>query len=336
MKRVPGSMPKIIRCCPKPESAILSKSIKIALNYLLGGLLSAGLLWVLYLQAKAHTKELSLVKPLQEGITGYLVVAILLLALNIGLEVRRWRLLAGSVLPVSVGAAWRSVLGGLALSFVTPNRIGDYPGRILLLKGKKNARLLSVTILGACAQLLAVLVMGMVGLIYFNLTRPGLLPLLVLLASVGSVVVTGLFYFRFERWAPMIENMRWLRRLRLYGHAMQRNSEGLQWQVLQYSLLRCAVYVLQFYLMLRWVQVPVPLLAGCCLCALFFWVMAVVPSVPLAELGVRGNVSLFLFKVYTVNAWALLSATVAIWLVNLLVPAIIGSLLLWRMRVWKV
>ena len=75
-----------------------------------------------------------------------------------------------------------------------------------------------------------------------------------------------------------------------------------------------------------------PPLEGFCLAALFFWIMAVIPGIALTELGIRGKVSLFLFQAFSAGSLGILAATGALWLLNLIVPSLIGGVLIWRMR----
>ncbi len=61
---------------------------------------------------------------------------------------------------------------GIAASLVTPNRIGEYPARIIQLKEHNSTRLLSVSVLGACSQMLALMIAGVAGLIFYYLSHP--------------------------------------------------------------------------------------------------------------------------------------------------------------------
>jgi hypothetical protein len=63
--------------------------------------------------------------------------------------------------------------------------------------------------------------------------------------------------------------------------------------------------------------------------------MAVIPTIALAELGTRGEVSLYLFHHFSSNTIGILGATLAIWFLNLVIPSIAGSLLLLRMRLLR-
>jgi hypothetical protein len=61
---------------------------------------------------------------------------------------------------------------------------------------------------------------------------------------------------------------------------------------------------------------------------LYFFAMAVIPSFAIAELPVRGTLSLWLIGLFSTNKAGIVLTTVCIWLINLIVPAIAGAFLL--------
>ncbi|XZF13269.1 lysylphosphatidylglycerol synthase domain-containing protein [Chitinophagaceae bacterium MMS25-I14] len=313
----------------------MNKSTKIRLNYLLGIIVSAVLLWSIYRQV---TAQLAHIDPKAWWHTGplYLLwVSLLLMPVNLGLEAWKWKLLAGSAEPLTYQQAWGSYLAGIAFSLVTPNRIGEYPGRILYLKRKNTIRLISVSVLGAFAQLFAVLFFGILGLVYYNIAFPGMWEKIVLASCVLLTTGVVILYLRFEYWAQWIARVSWLRKFRTYGHLLKRFTVKEQVVILLISLLRFFVFTAQYLILLTWMNVSVPLVAGFCMAALFFWAMAVIPSVALAELGIRGQVSLFLFHHFSGNSIGILAATIILWCINLVLPSVIGSILLIRLRLLR-
>ena len=62
--------------------------------------------------------------------------------------------------------AYKSVLSGVTLSLNTPNRMGEYGGRILYVKEGSRLKAISLSIAGSISQLIVTLVMGCGGLIY--------------------------------------------------------------------------------------------------------------------------------------------------------------------------
>ena len=67
-----------------------------------------------------------------------------------------------------------------------------------------------------------------------------------------------------------------------------------------------------------------------------FLVMAVVPTVTfLTELGLRWEASIQVLELYSANTVGIFAASFAIWLINLIIPALIGSLLIVSIKLFK-
>lgn len=313
----------------------MNKSTKIWLNYLLGAAISTALLWGIYVQVKNQLGKIDAGVWWHSGPTVFLWVGILLMPINLGLEALKWKMLVGSAQPVSYKQAFASLLAGISLSVVTPNRIGEYPGRILYLKRRNTFRLIGVSVLGACAQLLTVFLFGIVGLIYYNIHYPGRGEMIALIGSVLAIALVSLLYWRFEKWMPLLEKTKWLRRFQTYSQLLKRFSVKEQLTILILSILRFGVYTAQYLILLYWMGIDIPVVEGFCTATLFFWAMAIIPSIALTELGIRGQVSIYLFHHFTTHIVGILAATVGLWCINLIIPAVIGSILLLRMRILR-
>lgn len=312
----------------------LNKSTKIWLNSLIGIVISTVLLYSLWLQIQAQLSKLDGADWWQ-GDTNYLIVGLLLMPLNLSVEVFKWKLLAGATQPISTLQAWKSYFAGIALSFLTPNRVGEYPGRILYLKRKNTIRLISVSILGAFAQFISLFLYGIAGLVYYNMAFPGYWQKIVLMVCCMAIILLVLVFFQFEKWVAGIENMKWLRRFQTYSMLIQRFTLSEQFVVLGLSMLRFTIFTIQYLMLLKWMGISLISTEGFLTATLYFWSIAVIPSVAFSELGVRGQVSLFLFHPYTQNTIGILTATVSLWCINLILPAIVGSILLLRVRLLK-
>ena len=57
--------------------------------------------------------------------------AILLMFVQWGMEGVKWRLMFSSTFKMPWGVALRSIFSGLAFSMITPNRVGEFAGRVL-------------------------------------------------------------------------------------------------------------------------------------------------------------------------------------------------------------
>ena len=313
----------------------MNKSTKIWLNYTLGGAISLILLWSIYGQV---TKQLAGIDGSvwqHTGPVSYLICCIALMFANTSLEGYKWHLLTRSVEPLPYWRTFSSYLAGVAFSIITPNRIGEYPGRILYLGRSNTFRYINVAILGSIAQLSAVYLFGLAGLIYYNILFPALAAKFALGLCAVVNVFLFLLYWRFESILPSFERYKWLRRFIVYSKLLNRITTRELIRVLFISFLRFVIFTAQYLFLLRWMNVQLPLVEGFCMGALFFWVMAVIPSIALTELGIRGSVSIYIFRHFSADTIGILAATAGIWVLNLIIPSIIGSTLILRMRLLR-
>ena len=117
---------------------VLNKNIKIIFKYVLAPLLGIWLFYSLYKQIRDQTNLHQSILLMKEAPFGKMAwkfwAVIVMVFINWGLEARKWQVLLEPIQKMSFIRAFKSVLGGLALSLNTPNRMGEYGGRILYVK----------------------------------------------------------------------------------------------------------------------------------------------------------------------------------------------------------
>ena len=88
------------------------------------------------------------------------------------LEALKWRFLISKIEKVSILRSLRAVFSGITVSAFTPNRIGEYGGRIFCLEKADRIKGALITVIGSMAQLITTIIFGLIGLLYL----PSLLP----------------------------------------------------------------------------------------------------------------------------------------------------------------
>ena len=91
------------------------------------------------------------------------------------------------------------------------------------------------------------------------------------------------------------------------------------------SLLRYMVWAVQLTLVLRFcgvVLTPVQLLLTI---PTYYLLLGVVPSVPVADIAVRGSLSIVVFGVFSPNTAGIAVAITVIWVINTLLPMVVGT-----------
>lgn len=323
----------------------VNKNIKNFINYFLGPLLFIWLAFSIYRhlvqqpQLEASWQEVR--QSFRSPRLLYFVGALLLVFVNWGLEAAKWRLLVSRVQPLPFGQAYKAVLSGVSFSVTMPNRVGEYVGRILYLPEGSRLRTISVTLVGSFAQLLVTLLMGTAGLWVLKSRileeEPGFL-VGYQFAGYGLLLLCGLLlllYFRVSGAAALFR--RWVRHQR-YDYlveALDSFRMQLLGSILLLSFLRYFVFLAQYLLLFYLFGVQLPPLTLVWIMSIVFLALAVIPSIALLELGLRGQISLKLVGLFTVNALGVTLTTVTVWFINLILPAIIGSLLILNLRIFQ-
>src|ERR1051326_8246915 len=150
----------------------LNKNIKIFLNYFLGPLLFLWLSYSIYNQVKHQpdlkTSWIKIKRSLQSAEIWDLAIVIFLMIINWSIEALKWKISIQKVQPISFSRSFKAILSGVSFSVSTPNRIGEYLGRILYMEEGNRLRVISLTIVSSMSQLIITLFVGTIGLIVFK------------------------------------------------------------------------------------------------------------------------------------------------------------------------
>ncbi len=324
----------------------MNKSIKILINYFLGPVLLIVLCISLYRQLmQQHDLEQRWQQVKQSWKSGQFLVVVALMFFNWGIEAKKWQLLVLHVQEFTFIRAFKSVLSGCSITMLTPNRIGEYGGRILFIKEEHRIKAISLNIVGSISQLLVTMIMGCAGLIFlrfFSHNNHNALSVLpdfwgnvLIYFSVSGTVLLFLFYIRLGWLVGLMEKLSAFNKIVRHIKVLDEFSASQLLRILSLSLLRYLVFVLQYVLLLQVMQVNIEAGLSFWLITVFYLVMAVAPTIGFLELPVRAKASVELMKLYSSNTLGIETAALSIWLINLVIPALIGSLLILGIKIVK-
>ena len=263
-------------------------------------------------------------------------VAFFLMFINWGLESRKWQLLLSHLEDISFLKAFKSVLAGTSISMLTPNRMGEYAGRIMFVSEGHRLTAISLTLLGSISQLLITLVMGLIGLLVFRNTQhlPSdylniwvwVLGNIVFFVSLFFVVMLALIFLRIGRVVKFLSGFGVFKRFVNHISVLDTFSRKQLLRILFLSLIRYLVFILQYLLLLQVFGVAISWHLCFWLLTIFYLLMAVVPSIGISELPMRASVSVELLALFSSNVIGIQAAAFGIWVINLAIPALLGSL----------
>jgi uncharacterized membrane protein YbhN (UPF0104 family) len=264
---------------------------------------------------------------------------------NWSIEAQKWKISIQNIQPVSFLKSFRAVLSGVSFSVNTPNRVGEYLGRVLYMEEGNRLRAIALTIVSSMSQLIVTLFAGLIGLVLIRKRIETLevvrgfdstLWLQVLQYGVGVVlIILTLLYFRLSLLTTLFEKVRSVNRYVWLIHSLKDVRATLLLKLLSLSAVRYVVFVLQYFLLFRLFEVNIEWWQSFGAVSVLFLVLAIIPTFAIAELGLRGKVSLKLLELFSVNSLGISITTATIWLINLVLPAVAGSLLIVSIKIFK-
>lgn len=262
--------------------------------------------------------------------TFWLIATLLFLPLNWAAETLKWLPLVRRVQPLSFFEAFKAVFAGVTFSLFFPNRTGEFGGRILFLKKKNAFKGVISTFIGSWAQQLVLITFGFLGFIYFLITLWNSDKIVVdTIITLGAGVIGLLFlmFLNLEAVIPVFKKIRFLYRfprlIQSVGMLRQYTRREL-FEALFWSFVRYVIYSLQYYFMLRFFGIDVPILRAASCIATIYLLQTSIPLPPVVGLLARGEVALKIWGLFTQNDLSILAATFSLWVINLIVPAFIG------------
>ncbi len=309
------------------------------------GVTIAVLLYV-YQRLKAEADLFEAQEWLQPGLSwGLVLLTLALMPLNLGLETAKWFRMVRPLYPgVRFLTLYQAIFTGMATGIFTPNRVGEYAGRVMSLPSGKRVEAATYTLVDRVMQMIITLWMGLGSLSFLLYAYPETIRQLIPLSPATTrLLLGGLLTLNVILLSAWLSPHRWVRGLKLDRSAhvffqkvglavLQLEGKTLR-EVLGLGILRYAVFSLQYVCMLTAFGYDGPIFLALALVALVFIAKSLVPSIALTELGVRESVALVVMGSFGIGAFAIVSSTFLLFGINVILPALIGLLFVYRIRV---
>jgi len=150
----------------------------------------------------------------------------------------------------------------------------------------------------------------------------------ILYGVITALVILTLFYFRLPWLVKWADRLPGSRRYAWLIKALEDFNATLLLQLLSLSAVRFLVFIIQYYLLFRLFDVPIFWWQAFWTISVSFLVLAIIPTIAIIELFQRRMIIKTLVGLYSTNELGITLTTAGIWFINLIIPAIIGSLLI--------
>ena len=288
--------------------------------------------WVLYQKLNNH-QNLKAFERLMHDLGTYtvtvtLTVVVVLMFANWLLEVVKWQYLCRPIERISFWKATQSVFCGLTWAVFTPNRIGEYGGRVMFLQPRKRIFGVVAMGVGALSQLVLTSVAGSLSVAwfvnrFFEVGTVGGIAIWLLAALYASFFL--MLYFNVRWINSWIQRIGFLRKFHRFFEILTRYSSKELTTVFLNALARFVIFTSQYCILMLVIIPDIELVPMVLLIFILFFVQAALPTLDLFDFGVRSITASYLYAHVTDQDIAVMAIASCIWFINLILPAILGS-----------
>ncbi len=259
----------------------------------------------------------------------------LLMFLNWFLEALKWKYLVQKIEAISTWKAIESVFCGLTWAVFTPNRIGEYGGRVFFLSPNKRIKGAVAMTVGAFGQLVLVNVFGSLALSWFVFRFIDLNPLMSFSIAILALVFSGfflLFFFNIHWINGLLSKIKFLKPYKRFFIIFSKFKISELLHILMYSLSRILIFSTQYFLIIHLLIPEIYLFDMVLILFIFYFIQSSMPSLDLLDIGLRATTAAYFFSYVTDQEIAVMAAIASIWLINLIIPAILGSVFVLKLN----
>jgi hypothetical protein len=264
-----------------------------------------------------------------------LVSVFLLMLVNWILEALKWRFLLKKIEKIKVAKAIESVFCGLTMAVFTPNRIGEYGGRVFFLSPRRRVPGLVAMGIGSVGQLVLTNVLGSIAVTWFVFSFFRLNTISMIAVALATIIFCGFFLTLFFNVGVLIKYLSRIKWLKRYDRFFQFFSGYIRKDLLKvfsFCLGRFAVFTSQYCIVINMFIPGLPVFSVAMMVFILFFIQSALPSLDLLDVGVRAFTASYFFSFITDQQLAVIATTAFIWLVNLIIPAILGAPFIFKLN----
>ena len=258
-------------------------------------------------------------------------LCIALMPANLLLEIWHWKFSLSPIHNISIFRSAKSVFGATIAGLITPAKVGEWPGRALMLPELNFATTTTVAAYAGIIKTLALCISGTLAFIVLKIYGGISAASLSVSTPAAVVIVILILIFFFSR--RFISGS-----VKLIPGKQKYLTLSVQWLTVAYrskslilALLRSAVFFIQFYLAVSYLGIELQGFSALMI-PVYFMALTILPVITIAEPGIRGSLAILMFGSVIQNSEIVGIAAVLLWMINNFFPLVLGSVFCIRKR----
>lgn len=301
------------------------KIISIVLKLLIGIACFA----IIYSRLKSDFTPANLQSLYQNIFSGsgfiYLLICIVLIPINWGIESYKWKIITWPIQGISFITAQKSVYSGVCLGNLAPGRATEFIAKIIFFESQNRSKITVLHFVNGMFQLSVTYLFGFVALVYkiksfgdeylwIAYTAGSIAGMIILIFILSLFKIDKVLHFVSKKISQQqnVSDFKYqftkLRLTQLFGFSIIRYMVFSFQMILLISLFYNGAFTFSIFLSI----------------ALYYLITTTIPMISIIEPAIRAAIALIVFKDSGISNAALALASVSIWLINIIIPSIIG------------
>ncbi len=258
----------------------------------------------------------------------FLAFVLLLMPINWLIETKKWQILIKSIEKIGFLQSFKAVMSGVTVGTITPNRVGEFAGRILFVKPENRTTASYLTIFGDLAQFCATVIFGIIGLLIIGTANSDIPYNAILSIGIACGILIIIMYVKFEAVINCIGKIKFIsKHLSKYVPQCKISFRNKLITILL-SLLRYLIFCVQFYFSLKFFGMNIsPVEAFSAIFATYLCIY-LIPNIAAAELGIRTTFAIVFIGIFTTQHSAIALASLLLYIINVGIPILLGGFIL--------
>ncbi len=311
----------------KPKK-ILAISIKLLI-----GLIS---FYIIYarLSAIPHIKEQFLAWLHEPVIYVALLITLLLMPANWGIECFKWKMITSTVERVSYGTAVKSIFSGICVGNLAPGRAMEFLAKIFFFKAENRPVITVLHFINGMFQMLITVTAGMIALA-FKLSGSSASSLFVYAVFAFGIFMIAFFCLAIGNIAFIQRKLQFIKWFRTIStEQIIQLQRPMIAKLALFSAIRYLVFTSQFYIIYHALSPQSDIWQSLAGIAAYFMLTSLIPMISVIEPAIRAAIALFVFNDAADTTANVVLASTWLWVVNVVIPSLIGYGIILKEKVY--
>ncbi len=256
-----------------------------------------------------------------------LSIAIALMPINLSLEAIKWRYAISPAERITIKDSYKATLIGQIGALITPNRLGDFPTRSLLMK-KENR--LNGTILGfvsSWGQTITILTVGATSASFYIQEHNSFFTEKYIYITISACVMLILTFCALPFIGRKILTYNIGDKTRDIANCLSGLNSRYIAAITALSAIRYAVYCTQFWLFLNFCNIDLNAISATLTIPIVYLLSTITPSITPSVAATNSSYAIVIISCFSDNAPAIALGATLTWIVNCCVPLLIGTVI---------